>query len=210
MPQISFWSWFVQVWRGKTFGRALMNGYFAKLLPSYRGKWLDLGAGPGPSYASSCSSEMQRIATDLKASTDVIALDAEQPFPFEAEIFDGALAINMLYTLRDPGVTVRELRRVVKSGGTLIATFPFFFPEYPEPHDYVRWTSEGTRLLLESSGWKVRELIAIGGPGICFGTSLLPGRGLWFWRVLWAPVCWLWDRCVRRSRVTYVWLVIAD
>jgi SAM-dependent methyltransferase len=202
--------WLGEILRGKTFGRAALNVCISLCMSDASGRWLDLGAGGKPSYARFLPSSFQRVSTDVKEHEGGVMVDANGPLPFTDHTFDGSMAINMLYITEDPASVLRELRRVVKPGGRFLATFPFFFLETPEPHDYHRWTREGVEQILRCSGWQNVSVMPVGGVGTVFGTGLLPFRGNRVVRLLFSPVVLLWDRVVPKNRCTFLWLATAE
>jgi SAM-dependent methyltransferase len=68
--------------------------------------------------------------------------------PFPDNTFDAAFALEVLEHIPTPEVAVRELARVLKPGGRLVVSTPFFFEMHEEPHDYYRFTLHGMRFLL--------------------------------------------------------------
>jgi SAM-dependent methyltransferase len=51
--------------------------------------------------------------------------DLAQPLPFASDSFDVIWCSEVLEHLFDPGLAVREMRRVVKNGGKLLVTVPY-------------------------------------------------------------------------------------
>lgn len=186
-----------------------MNVLLQKSFAHASGSWLDIGGGDSPSYLRVMPSQVKRLATDIKGDGNVIEIDANGPLPFADHSFDGLIALNMLYILRDPYAVLCEFRRIVKPGGTLILSLPFFFPESPEPHDYHRWTREGAKQILGRAGWSDAQIQAVGGPGTVFGSSLYPLRGSVIARLMFAPFVLAWDYLARRNDVTSFWFVCA-
>ena len=59
----------------------------------------------------------------------VLRCDAAD-LPFPSETFDAALAIDLLEHLADPDRALREVARVLRPGGRLLASFPLLFDFY--------------------------------------------------------------------------------
>jgi SAM-dependent methyltransferase len=54
----------------------------------------------------------------------------------------------------DPGAAVRELCRVVRGGGRVLASTHGVYPYHPNPDDLWRWTQTGLeRLFAENGDW---------------------------------------------------------
>ncbi|MBI3858146.1 MAG: class I SAM-dependent methyltransferase [Planctomycetes bacterium] len=83
--------------------------------------------------------------------------------PFAAGAFDFVLCTETLEHVARPALVLRELRRVLKPGGTLALTVPFLQPVHQAPHDYYRYTPSGLRHLLAEAGFNVVSLSAAGG-----------------------------------------------
>lgn len=179
--------------RGKSFGRVALNNLLKKELAECHGRWLDVGGG-APSYLKYLPQDCARLNTDIKAGAGAEFLDADKDFPYVDAEFDGALALNMLYIVRDPAFTLGEIKRIMKPGASLIATFPFFFSENPEPHDYRRWTKEGAEKILEDAGFRDIVIFPVGGNGTSYAMTLMPGKGSKLVRLAAAPMIFLWDK----------------
>jgi SAM-dependent methyltransferase len=71
-----------------------------------------------------------------------------------------------------------EVHRVLKPGGSLLLTVPFLWPLHEVPHDLCRYTPFALRDLVESAGFQVKELRALGG----YDRSLAQMLALWLRR----------------------------
>jgi len=92
---------------------------------------LELGAGTGRNFvfyppetcgvASEPSREMLNIAKDKKrpAAVTLVQSRAEE-LPFQSAVFDAAFATLVFCSVSSPAGTFAELRRVVRSGGTIL------------------------------------------------------------------------------------------
>jgi SAM-dependent methyltransferase len=72
--------------------------------------------------------------------------------PIDDEELDGIVCTEVLEHCADPFYAVTEMHRVLKPGGLLLVTSPFFWPwhgtaDYP---DYWRFTDQGWRRLLRA------------------------------------------------------------
>jgi ubiquinone/menaquinone biosynthesis C-methylase UbiE len=64
-----------------------------------------------------------RNATAIKRGQVDLRIGSVECLPFEDNTFDKALAINSMQVWPDPGAGLSEIRRVMKSGGTLALSF---------------------------------------------------------------------------------------
>lgn len=83
--------------------------------------------------------------------------------PFGDEYLDGVLCTQVLEHIKDPMKAAFEIRRVLKPGGTLLMSVPFFYPLHDEPHDYYRFSKYALASMLSRVGLKVVEIIPQGG-----------------------------------------------
>lgn len=65
---------------------------------------------------------------------------------------DLIICTEVLEHVRDPHLAIEQIRRVLRPGGTLLASTPFIVPYHPDPTDYWRMTSEGWSVMTESFG----------------------------------------------------------
>jgi SAM-dependent methyltransferase len=165
----------------KSIYRRLMNARLKPILGSMRGKALDLASSASPSYRSFFDANMEVVSADVKAGQDVSRIDFDAALPFPDASFDHALCVNALYIAKDPVFTLKELRRVVRPGGSVVIVAPFIFPEAPEPHDYVRWTSEGLKSIFAEAGFAQVKVSSFGGH---FTSSLFVVEPFQYFRLL--------------------------
>ena len=78
--------------------------------------------------------------------------------------FDVVLSAQVLEHVADPGGYLREARRLLKPGGTLLLSTHGVWRYHPDPRDLWRWTSEGLRWVLTRAGFRVVEQTGILGP----------------------------------------------
>lgn len=72
--------------------------------------------------------------------------------PFAADSFDGIVLTEVLEHCADPMRALREVYRVLRPGGLLLVTSPFWWPDHHTERypDYWRFTEQGWRLLLRA------------------------------------------------------------
>ena len=117
-------------------GRAPYRGLFAHA----RYETADFLAVPGKSYAA------PEYVCDLTA------------IPVEDGRFHHVVCTQVLEHLPEPARVLGEFHRVLKPGGRLWLTAPFFYGEHERPYDFFRYTQYGLRRLIESAGFTVIEL----------------------------------------------------
>jgi SAM-dependent methyltransferase len=160
---------------------------------------LDAGAGEGP-YRPRFA-HVRYVALDDRrgdAEWDYRGLDAVgdlRHIPFRDGAFDAVLCTETLEHLTDPQDVVREIARVLRSGGRLFLTAPLNFREHQEPHDYFRYTRHGLRLLLERAGMRPVSIEPEGGYFRMLGDKIQPAHRHLFgkdralvWKVLFLPL----------------------
>ena len=71
--------------------------------------------------------------------------------PFETGSLDGMIVTEVLEHCEQPFDAIKEVHRVLKPGGLLLTTSPFFWPWHgnEEYKDFWRFTADGWRLLLK-------------------------------------------------------------
>jgi SAM-dependent methyltransferase len=80
--------------------------------------------------------------------------------PIKDRSIDIVLATQVIEHVTNPGLMVQECKRVLRPGGYLILSGPFYWPLHEEPHDYFRFTKYGFAQLLYQAGfsnWQIRE-----------------------------------------------------
>lgn len=75
--------------------------------------------------------------------------------PVENERFDYVLFNQTLEHLPQPGAVLQELARVLKPGGTIYCTAPFYYEEHEQPYDFYRYTQFGQRYLFTEAGFDI-------------------------------------------------------
>lgn len=112
---------------------------------------LDLGCGERPYRDLFGAARV--IGLDIAtegASPDVLA-DATA-LPLAAACCDLVFSSQVIEHVRDPRRMVQECARVLKPGGHLVLSGPFWWPLHEEPHDYWRFTRHGMAELLRAAG----------------------------------------------------------
>lgn len=75
--------------------------------------------------------------------------------PFRGNSFDCVICTEVIEHGHSPDAVIKQIEHVLKSGGVLVISAPFFWPLHEEPRDYFRFSKFGLRHLLEQSGFRV-------------------------------------------------------
>jgi SAM-dependent methyltransferase len=106
---------------------------------------LDCGAGLKPRYRR----EVVNFEIVGYSTTDVIGIN--EKLPFRDNSFDGVFSAAVLEHVKDPFQSAREIIRVLKPNGVLMAFVPFLQPYHGYPHHYYNMTISGIRNLFEEA-----------------------------------------------------------
>lgn len=130
---------------------------------------LVLDAGAGECTYRDRFARQRYIGVDLgigDAAWNYSTLDAVADLtaiPFRSGVFDAVVNLVTLEHVREPGVVLTELCRVLKPGGRILLVVPHEWEEHQTPHDYFRYTRYGVRYLLESAGFSELVVEPVGG-----------------------------------------------
>ena len=141
-----------------------------RALPFFRGTLLDVGCGHMPYKSivlgadSNVSNYIGMDLSDNRSYTDKpdITWDGVA-IPLADRSVDCAMATEVLEHCPYPEKTLTEICRVLKPEGTLLITVPFIWMLHEVPYDEHRYTPFALKRLVESSGFKIIELNALGG-----------------------------------------------
>jgi SAM-dependent methyltransferase len=113
----------------------------------FTGKVLDIGSAEW-SYIKDTFSDTAQVTTfDIRPPADVIGSISQAPF--SDSTFDTVVCLEVLEHVRDIFGACKEMHRILKPGGTLLASTPFIYELHGEEYgDYWRITRQGWELLL--------------------------------------------------------------
>lgn len=152
--------------RGKSVGRTMTNLFWCGRAP-LGGDILDIGGGGGRGshYRFLQTTKDARVQTvdvvERSGTTFVLDITRER-VPLPDASFDHIFLFNILEHLSSPDVALREARRLLKDGGTLLGTIPFLVNVHPDPHDFSRLTDEALEALFLRAGFQVEIIVPIG------------------------------------------------
>ena len=112
---------------------------------------LDVGCGVKPYYPFFAEVASEYVGVDVVENPAAELLGPVEALPVEDASFDVVLCTQVLEHCDDPAQAVRELRRVTRPGGRVLASTHGVQVYHPSPVDYWRWTHEGLRRLFETS-----------------------------------------------------------
>ncbi len=111
---------------------------------------LDVGCGAKPYYPFFADLASEYVGVDIVENPSAELLGPVEALPVDDASFDVVLCTQVLEHCDDPAQAVRELRRVTKPGGRVLASTHGVQVYHPSPTDYWRWTHEGLRKLFET------------------------------------------------------------
>src|SRR3989344_3716857 len=86
---------------------------------------LEIGSYGNPEYGKYFPN---KVGVDIKEGKGVDMIASVYELPFKDGEFDIVLCMSVLEHLEDPPRAIREMRRVLKTGGSIIISVPFMFP----------------------------------------------------------------------------------
>jgi SAM-dependent methyltransferase len=112
---------------------------------------LDVGCGVKPYYPWFAGIASEYVGLDVVENPAAELLGSVEALPIEDASFDIVLCTQVLEHCDDPAQAVRELRRVTRPGGRVLASTHGVQVYHPSPVDYWRWTHEGLHKLFDTS-----------------------------------------------------------
>lgn len=143
-----------------------------QVLPTLKGRVLDVGCGDKP-YARFLTGVTEHIGLDVfpAPEVDIVAPRVGQ-WSIADESFDCVISTQSLEHVTDFDLYYSEIRRVLKRGGTFVATLPFIEFEHGSPYDFRRLSQWGVRSLFEKD-YEIIEIRKQGGYGSLTGFTFL-------------------------------------
>ena len=112
---------------------------------------LDVGCGDKPYYPLFAAAS-EYIGADVVDGPKVDVVCPLEALAFPDARFDTVLCSQVLEHVRAPVVALREIARVLRPSGVLLASTHGTYPYHPHPTDYWRWTQDGLRALFDDAG----------------------------------------------------------
>jgi SAM-dependent methyltransferase len=149
-------------WHWQWLPSRLLNRDFKVQLPKLKGSVLDIGCGQKP-YLPLLGSVSEYVGADVVPSPHVdVLITPNQSLPLPDGRFDAVMINQVFEFVEKPAELVSEIRRVLKPGGVVVASFPFIFQEHGS-FDLVRYTGNAVRSLF--AGFMPVEVKRQGGIG---------------------------------------------
>jgi SAM-dependent methyltransferase len=133
-----------------------MRKIIAKFASSASGIIIDYGAGSKP-YQSLFPATVRYRGADFNANAanDDIPIIDKTRLPVEDGCADWVVSFQVLEHVEEPLVFLKECRRALRRGGTLLLSTHGIWPYHPGAMngDFHRWTGEGLALLVQKAGF---------------------------------------------------------
>lgn len=176
-------------------GELVINAYSEVIEKHASGLLLDCGCGHVPYYYIYKELVNDALCIDWENSAhkneflDKVVDLNHPPIPYEDNKFNTVLLTDVLEHIAEPLPLIKEITRILKKGGKLILTVPFFYWVHESPHDYFRYTEFALRKFCKESGLEVVSLEPYGGyPDVMLdlmnkyiGRNMALGRFFLFW-----------------------------
>jgi SAM-dependent methyltransferase len=134
---------------------------------------LDVGCGDKP-YRPYFADAAEYVGVDVDEAANADLIGPIEALPVEDESFDLVLCVQVLEHVDDPELGVRELHRVVRPGGCVLAATHGLYVYHPGPVDHWRWTHTGLARLFAAAGeW--RSVAVEPGAGTASAVALVVG-----------------------------------
>lgn len=135
-----------------------MNYKFFQKFNYQNKKVVDLGAGKGHFRDLFRGSEYTAVDFYPYEGIDIVA-DLTKPLPLESENYDYVILSNVLEHIPDPQALMKECHRILKKGGQVLITVPFFIKLHQQPYDFFRYTEYALQnLLFDFQGVKIEKM----------------------------------------------------
>ena len=141
----------------------LMMQFLRECASTYaRGILVDIGCGQKPWAAIFGPHVSKYIGVDLPSSAhgldQVDIVGSAYDTTLSSSSCDIILCTEVLEHLEEPQLALEEMSRILKDGGVVIVTVPFFWHLHEEPRDFFRYTCHGLRYLFERARFEVLEI----------------------------------------------------
>jgi SAM-dependent methyltransferase len=148
----------------------------------------DIGCGEQPWADLFAGHQLVAIDRTRTGSRPMLLADAAA-LPLASHSVDLVWSSEVLEHVGDADAALAEMARVLRPGGRLVVSVPFYWPLHEEPHDLRRFTRHGLARALHAAGLtevQIEHDCDSVTMWVAAGLELLPRRhGLW---LVWAPL----------------------
>ena len=143
--------------------------FYQRAIPQHvTGRLADLGCGNVPFYALYRQYVSENICVDWPNSRHQnqyldVACDLNEPLAFADGEFDTIIISEVLEHISEPEIIWREMSRIIKPGGKILLSVPFFYKIHEAPFDFYRYTEFCLRNFASKNQLNVLELTVFGG-----------------------------------------------
>lgn len=143
--------------------RYLLEKQIKELSGFINGRVLDIGSGPNGGRYRDVFSANDYVTLDINSNYDPDIIGSAEKIPTPDNSFDGIVCFQVFDDLKNPAEAVKEIKRVLKSGGYGLISVPQSNELHDEPHDYWRFTKYGIGVLLLEAELKIIKILPRGG-----------------------------------------------
>lgn len=135
----------------------------AKHAGTLTGRMMDFGCGQKP-YRDLFSNVSEYIGVDFEGeghsheNEQIDVFYDGKTIPFPDNSFDSVLSTEVFEHIFNLEDVLNEINRVMKPGGRLLITCPFFWGLHEVPVDFARYTPYALKSILEKKGFKILAL----------------------------------------------------
>lgn len=126
------------------------------------GRVLDIGCGTRP-YQRFLPRNSRYLGMDYSTARRPDVAGSVLNLPIRTSSMDAVICNQVIEHVPEPAVALREISRVLRTGGLLYLTAPQAWGLHYEPDDYYRFTKYGIRHMLLQSGFEILTCERIGG-----------------------------------------------
>jgi SAM-dependent methyltransferase len=117
--------------------------------------------------ATTPATSWEYLNIDESSQPDIVAPAEDMGVPDGS--YDAVMLAEVLQHLENAPTALREIERVLKPGGVVVATMPFLFPVHWDPEDWGRWSPAKHRREFGAAGLEVELVEPMGSlPAVLF------------------------------------------
>ena len=143
-----------------TLARLTLNKAFRQAVRNLRpGSVLEIGAGQYNTHNGYLREDHRYFSLNFDFSEKPSVAGDARLMPLRENSLDGIILLEVMEHIPTPDLLIAEMRRVLKTGGTIIGSTRFIYPQHGAPNDYYRFTDASLELLFgEYSECRIEKL----------------------------------------------------